>query len=359
MAQYNAQKEEVNILIVDDVTSNLVILNEMIKSAGYVARPVTSAKQALRAIEIAKPQLILLDIAMPDMSGYEFCELLKKDVRTRDIPIIFISAVNTSEDRVKGFRLGAVDFIAKPFEIEEVMLRINTHLKIYRMQRELEQYNKKLYKMVSEQTRQIVEEEKHFVYALARLSEAREDITGHHLQNIGANCKLLAMSLQFSSKFEKEVTNSFIDEIEMAAPLHDIGKILISDTILLKTTPLSKDEMAIVQKHATQGADTLQELYEMNEHNRFLAMAIDIARYHHEKWDGTGYPEGLKGEEIPLAARIIAIVDVYDALVSERSYKEAYTHEESMMIINEESGKSFDPDIVDIFNKIQNQLKRE
>ena len=357
--EYQTTKSELaNVLIVDDVTSNLVILTEMIKNAGYIARPVKSVKQAMKAMEVVLPQLILLDISMPDMDGYEFCELLKQDVKTRNIPIIFISAMNAKEDKIKGFKVGAVDFISKPFEVEEVTMRINNHLKIYNMQQELEMYNKRLYKMVNEQIKKITEEEKNFIYALAMLSESKENPSGAHIRNVGRNCKLLAQSLQFSPKFEKEITNSFISTIEIAAPLHDIGKISISDTILLKPGMLTEEEMNIVKKHTETGAKTLTELYNMNEHNEFLEMAIDIAHYHHEKWNGKGYPEGISGKDIPLAARIMAVVDVYDALTSERCYKTAYSHEKSMEIINEEAGKSFDPDIIEVFNKIQKQLKR-
>lgn len=352
------EESTANVLIVDDVTSNLIILAEMIKSAGYIARPVTSAKQAMAAIEAKLPQLILLDISMPDMDGYEFCEVLKNGVKTRDIPIIFISAMNTMEDKKKGFELGAVDFISKPFELEEVTIRVNNHLKIYHMKQELESYNRRLHKMVNDQMKRMEEEEKNFILALAKLAELKENTDGIHLKNIARNSKLLAMSLQFSPKFDKEISNSFVDTIEIAAGLHDIGKIGVSDQILLKPGRLTKEERQIVETHAELGAKTLEELYAMNEHNDFLKMAIEIARYHHERWDGGGYPKGLKGKEIPLSARIVAVVDVYDALVGERCYKEPLSHEESMRVINEEAGRHFDADIIEIFNKIQNQLKR-
>lgn len=352
------EESTANVLIVDDVTSNLIILAEMIKSAGYVARPVTSAKQAMAAIEIKQPQLILLDISMPDMDGYEFCEILKKDVRTRDIPIIFISALNTMEDKKKGFGLGAVDFISKPFELEEVTIRVNTHLKIYQMKQELESYNRRLHKMVNDQIKRIEEEEKNFIFALAKLSELKENTDGTHLKNIARNSKLLAMSLQFSPKFEKEISNSFVDTIGLAAGLHDIGKIGISDQILLKPGPLTPEEQKVIETHSELGAETLSELYHMNEHNDFLKMAVEIARYHHEKWNGSGYPYGLKEKEIPLSARIVAVVDVYDALTGERCYKKPCSHEEAVQIINEDAGKHFDAEIVEVFNKIQNQFKR-
>ncbi|MEG2440957.1 MAG: response regulator [Acetivibrio sp.] len=354
---YSNSSEIPNILIVDDVTSNLIILTEMIKSVGYIARPVTSARQAMQAIEIKLPDLILLDISMPDMNGYQFCEILKKESITKDIPIIFISAMNAKEDRIRGFRLGAVDFISKPFEIEEVTLRINTHLNLYRMQKELEICNKYLHKMVNEQIVKIVEEEKHFIHSLAKLSELREDPTGSHVRNVAYNCKLLAMSLQLSPKFEKEIGNTFVEAMEIVAPLHDIGKISIHDNILLKPGKLTKEEREVIKTHAQIGADTLMELYNGNEHNEYLKMAIEIAQSHHEHWDGTGYPNGLAKQEIPLAARIMSVIDVYDALMSERCYRKAFTHRESIEIISEESGKSFDPEIIEIFNKIQNKLK--
>ncbi len=350
--------QEANILIVDDVRANLVALTEMVRKAGFLARPVTSVKQAMQAIDAMLPHLILLDITMPEMDGFEYCAMLKKDVRTRAIPVIFVTALASTQDKIRGFHLGAVDFIVKPFEQEEVTMRINTHLKNYRMQQELESYNKRLYKLIQDQMNRITEQHKTIVYALAKLSEARDDGAGQHLKNIGKNCRMLAMSLQLSPKFEKQIDNEFIDTIEMASTLHDIGKIAISDRILLKPGKLTPEERAIIETHAEIGAKTLQEIADLNSENKMMAMAVDIAYYHHERWDGTGYPKGLSGTEIPLAARIMAIVDVYDSLVGERCYKPAYSHEESMRIIREESGKMFDPDIVEIIEKVQRQLKR-
>ncbi len=348
-----------NILIVDDVASNLVILTEIIKKAGYLPRPVTSAKQAMEAMRISLPQLILLDISMPDMDGFEFCEILKKEAWTKEIPIIFISALDAPEEKKRGFELGAVDFITKPFEMVEVISRVNTHIKIFKMQQTLEQNNKRLHKMVSDQLKMIQNEQKNMIYALAKLSETRDESIGNHLENVGKNCKLLAQSLQFSPVFEKEITQSFIETIEIASPLHDIGKIKIPDRILLKPGKLTEEEMDVMKTHTELGAKSLMDIYAASEHNEFIKMAIDIAYYHHERWDGTGYPCQLKEKEIPLAARIMSVVDVYDTLTGERCYKEAFTHEESMEIINENSGLSFDPDIVEIFNKIQRQLRRD
>jgi len=345
-----------NILIVDDVSANLVILSEMIQSAGYVPRPVISVKQALAAISQKTPQLILLDISMPEIDGFEFCSMLKADVKTRDIPIIFISALDSVEDKIKGFKLGAVDYISKPFEKEEVTLRLNTHLKVYKMQQELETYNKKLHKMVNSQIQRVIDEQKNILYALASLLESRYDNGEGHLGNIGANCRLLAMSLQFSPKFDKEITSGFIESIEAAAQLHDIGSFAIRDSILLKEGALNPEEWEIIKNHTKSGAECLEKIYKYSGNNELIGMAADIARYHHENWDGTGYPYGLKGEEIPLSARIVAIVDVYDALNRDRCYRKAYSKEESLEIMKSETGKRFDPDMMEIFNKVQKQI---
>ena len=347
-----------NILIVDDVKANLTVLSEMVRQAGYIARPVISVKQAMQAVDAFLPHLILLDITMPEIDGFEYCEMLRKDPRTKDIPVIFITGLTSTEDKIRGFKLGAVDFIVKPFEVEEVTMRIGTHLKNYRMQQELEVYNKRLYKLVNEQMKKIQQQQRGVIYAMAKLAEERDDATGSHLESVGKNSRTIAMSLQLSSKFEKQITNEFIETIELSAPLHDIGKIRISDSILLKPDKLTDEEKHIVEKHTEYGAKTLMEIYSMNEQNDLFKMAIDVAHYHHERWDGTGYPKGLKGTDIPLSARIVAVADVYDTLVNERCYKKAYSHEETMRILNEGSGTCFDPDIIEVVNKIQNQLIR-
>lgn len=347
-----------NILIVDDVNSNLIVLAEMIKNAGYIARPVTNVRQAASAIEVLTPHLILLDISMPETDGFEFCAMLKKNANTRDIPIVFISALNSIPDKVKGFRLGAVDYISKPFEIEEVILRINTHLKYYRMQQELEVYNKKLHKIINDQLRKIYEEQKNILYALTKLYTKRDAAEAKHLERVGKNSRLLAICMQLSPQYENAVTNSFIETIELAAPLHDIGMIAISDDICRHILDLTPEKMEILKTHCDIGANTLKEIYSDNESNEFIRMAINIAGCHHECWDGSGYPKGISGKDIPLCARIVSVINEYDLYVSERSYKSAFSHEEGMKMINDNAGIMFDPDIVNIFNKIQNQLKK-
>ena len=348
-----------NILIVDDVPANLMILSDMIKELGYTPRPVVSVKQAQEAVEKKMPNLILLDISMPDITGFEYCTMLKNDVKTRDIPVIFISALDSMEDKVRGFRLGAVDYIAKPFEKEEVSVRLSTHLKIYQMQQELELYNRRLHKMVNDQIHLAAEEQKNILRALANLVESKGDESGSHLPMVGSNSRLLALSLQLSPKFDKQITSSFVDEIELAAQLHDLGFITISDSVQFKKEELTMDEWEELKTHAEIGARHLEEIYKHSSKNDFMKMAIDIARFHHENWDGSGYPRGLSGEEIPLAARIVKIVDCYDVLNRDRCYRPAFTLEKSMEIMRRENGQQFDPDIMEIFEKVQKQLKCE
>lgn len=354
-----SQGNRPNILIVDDVSANLVVLSEMIRELGYVPRPVTSVKNAQTAIEKKMPNLILLDISMPDITGFEYCAMLKADVKTREIPIIFISALDSIEDKVKGFQLGAVDYISKPFEKEEVTVRLSTHLKIYQMQQELESYNRRLHKMINDQIHLVEMEQKNMLNALANLVDKREDSTGNHLEMVGENCRLLAISLQFSPKYDKIITSSFVDEIELASKLHDVGYISVSDAVQFKASELTPEEWVIIKAHPEIGARYLEEIYEKSVQNDFMKMAIDIARYHHENWDGSGYPRGLKGEEIPLAARIVKIVDCWDVLNRDRCYRKSYSLEESIEIMDRETGVQFDPSIMEIFKKVQRQLRCE
>jgi putative two-component system response regulator len=354
----NKALEIPNILIVDDIGTNLAILTSIIKRAGYMPRLVYSAKQAISAIESKTPNLILLDISMPDIDGFDLCSMLKKKPSTREIPVIFISALNSTEDKVRGFQLGAVDYITKPFDEEEVILRINTHLKIYTMRKELEAYNRRLCKIINDQIRKVYEGQRAVLYAMAKLTVAKDATKKDHLERTGRNSKLLAMSMQLSPKFKDMISDSFIETIELAALLHDIGKISIPDHVLLKPAELNTQEREIVKTHARIGADTLREIYSYCDQNEYIRMAIEIAEHHHENWDGTGYPDGLSGTEIPLSARIVSIIDTYDGLISERCYRKALSHEKTMKIINEASGKKFDPDIVQVFNKIQHQINK-
>ena len=347
-----------DILIIDDVVTNLAVLSDIVKGEGHLVRTARNVGEAEEAMKKKLPDLILSDISMPGTDGYEFCKRLKADSKTETIPLIFISAMNDSGSKQKGYELGAVDFISKPFDLYEVKLRINTQLRAVSAKIELGEQNRRLNKMMSDQIAMITEDQRYLIYGLVKLAEAREDPTGTHLVNVSVNAELLAQGLQLSPEYEKVISNSFIEDIGLAAPLHDIGNLAIKDRILLKEGRLTSDEMAVIKTHPEIGARTLMDMYRHNEFSRYLGMAIDIAYYHHEKWDGTGYPKGLKERNIPISARIFSIVDVYDTLTRDKCYRDAYTHEEAMEIIREETGTRFDPEIADIFFKIERGIRR-
>ena len=359
MNRTSQNNSDISILVVDDVEVNLIILEEIIKNMGYEALLAQSVKEALEIIENREqlPKVILSDISMPETDGFTFCSMLKNDPYTKDIPVIFISAMDTASDLSKGFELGAVDYIPKPFEKTEVEMRISTHLKIYNMQRDLEENNKQLNLVVARQMEKLRIEQKNIMTALARLVESKENVSGSHYKNILYNSRILAEGMQLSPKFEDEVTDDFIDTIESSAGLHDIGKLMIPDQILLKNAPLDEEERRVMCTHAELGAKTLNDIYEGVEKNDFIEMAIDIACYHHECWDGSGYPKGLKGKEIPLSARIVKVVDVFDAMISERHYKKPIPLDQTLAYMQEKSGTIFDPDIIRVFMRIYRNFK--
>lgn len=347
--------EKPNVLIVDNISSNLAILSEIVQDMGYTPRPVICAHQALDEVESQSPYLILLDISVPDIDGFELCTILKKNVNTRNIPVIFMSVLNSPEDKIKGFQLGAVDFITKPFEIEEVTYRINIHLKAYQIQQELEAYNKKLYKIISNQIIKIYDEQKNILFALAKISEKRSDKSKGHLERICKFSRLLAISMQLSTRFMDEINNNFIETIELAAALHDIGRVAIDDRMLSNKEKLNQEEINILRSHTELGANILMEIYSHNKNNDYVKMAIDIAWFHHENWDGSGFPKGLSGNDIPLSSRIVSIINKYDYLICKCNL----STDTSLKMIEDNSGIEFDPEIVKIFIKIQNQLKYE
>lgn len=352
-------QQDIKILVVDDVEVNLLILEEIIKNMGYQALMAQSVKEALEYLQdnTNLPHIILSDISMPDVDGFTFCTMLKKNPYTRDIPVIFISAMDMAADRSKGFEVGAVDYIIKPFDRSEVELRINNHLQIHMLQKELEDNNRGLSMVVTRQMEKMRLEQKNIMLALARLVEFKEaqgskEEKYSHYFNVPYNSRILAQGMQFSPKFEDEVSDNFIETIEFSSSLHDIGKIMIPDYILLKKGMLTQKEREIISTHTTLGAQTLSDIFGDSEQNDFIHMAIDIAHYHHENWDGSGYPDGLKGREIPLAARIVKVVDVFDAMISDRVYKHKISTDETIKWMENGAGKDFDPDIVQVFSKI-------
>lgn len=351
------RKEPPQILVVDDISVNLKILEKIIAAEGYEPLCALNVQQAIEIMDKTTPQVILSDMSMPGMNGLEFCKLVKQNPKTRDIPFLFITVLDSKEEKEQAFLAGAADFIPKPFERVEVVMRLNNQLSNYQMRQEMIAYNRMMHQLVNEQKKQIEEERENILFALAKVVEKRDVNTGNHLDNVGYNCRLLAQSLQILPEFENQITDEFIDTIGAASKLHDIGNIVIPDAIFLKSTSLDEAEMEIIKRHTEEGAKILEEICNGREAYRFMNMAISIARYHHANWDGTGYPEHLSGEDIPLEARITTLVNTFDVLLGKRCYKDAYSLEESIQIINEDSGKVYDPAIVRVFNKVWKQMR--
>lgn len=349
------QREEADkILMVDDNPTNLQVLQATLEGRGYRLLAARDGASTLAVAAKAQPDLILLDIMMPEMDGYEVCRRLKSDPVTYEIPVIFLSALGQTEDKVKGLEMGAVDYITKPFQPEEVIARVNTHLTLRCLQRQLQQanaelkeLNQNLEKKVEERSRELLQSRDAIIFAMAKMTEARDDDTGKHLERICRYVEVLAREL---ARTDASIDESWIRTVVKTAALHDIGKVGIPDGILLKKGRLTTQEREIMENHPAIGGDTLLELREeMGGGGPFLSRAIEITLGHHEKWDGSGYPFGIKGEGIALSARLVAVADVYDALVSKRVYKPGLSHEDASRLIQEGAGKHFDPRVVAAF----------
>ncbi len=345
------------ILIVDDVEINVELLKEIVESIGYHAITATSVKAAVDNFECEVPQMILLDIIMPEVDGYQFCEMLKENPVTRNIPVIFISAANAKADMRKAYEMGGVGFISKPFDYVDVEIVINTHMKIYALQEKLEKNNKMLNRIISEQTNRFEEEQKRLLRVIAKLAEEDPSAVRGHQEMVAHNGRLLAEALNFSEKYENKISEKFVEGVEIAGATHDIGKIVISREILAKPGPLTEKEREIVQTHTTEGYRMLKEIYDEFEGDGYIEIMAEAIRSHHENWDGSGYPDGLKGNEIPLSAQIIRIVDSFDSLLRKHIYREACDRQAAIEDMKEKRGICYSPDVFDVFLKIQNQMK--
>ncbi len=347
------------VFIVDDMEINRVVLGEIIGHMGCEPVLFESGEEALHEIRsrwkngAARPQLILTDISMPGMDGYELCRILKSHENTRSIPIIFISAYNESKDIVEGFSHGCEDYITKPFIAEEVQARVGLHLKLYAITRELKETNRRLQVSVREQLKQMELEKKNFLYALAGIAARNVGYDRAYMERIRHNCRTLAQGMQLSPLFEEKISDTYIDAIELAAGLCDIGNIGIPREILQKKQSLTRQEEETLRSHTLIGTELLEELHGSSDYNDFIAVAAEIVHYHHENWDGSGYPEGLKGEEIPLSARILSLVSRYCMLTGEENLSRA----EALEIMEKEAGIRFEPDIYKICCKISRQLR--
>lgn len=350
--------EKKTILVVDDTPDNLALMSGLLKN-DYKVKVANSGEKALR-IAGAEPQpdLILLDIMMPGMDGYEVCQILKGNPDTATIPIIFLTAKVEVEDEKKGLELGAVDYITKPVSPPIVLARVKNHLALKAHADFLRDKSEFLESEVAKRTREVVAIQDVTILAMASLAETRDSDTGNHIRRTQFYVKALALKLRNNPRFSVVLTDEYIERLFKSAPLHDIGKVGIPDRILLKPGRFTPEEFELMKTHTTLGREAIEHAEEQLGMNvEFLEMAKDIALSHQEKWDGSGYPQGLAGDAIPLSARLMAVADVYDALISRRVYKEGMPHEKAVQIMLEGKGSHFDADMIDAFVEIQNEFR--
>jgi putative two-component system response regulator len=339
------------ILIVDDVAANLSVLGELLHGAGYQVRVATSGRTGLRhAAQEPRPALILLDVMMPEMNGYQVLAALKQDLATRDIPVILLTALDNSRDEERGFQHGAADYIAKPIKPDVVLARVRSQLLASLAQNWLRDQNMMLETEVARRMEENERIQTVSIRALAHLAETRDPETGNHILRTQGYVQLLAIRLREHPRFAATLDEAYIRMLARSAPLHDIGKVGIPDSILQKPGKLTADEWVIMKTHSRLGSEAI-DLAErdIDQPVEFLKLAKEVTHWHHERWDGKGYPDGLAEEAIPISARLMTLADVFDALISKRVYKDAMPAEEARAIIAAERGRQFDPDVTDAF----------
>lgn len=337
----------------DDVPEILSLLTSMLSRSGYQVVTCSSGPEALAKAEINPPEVILLDILMPEMDGFEVCERLQLNPKLKDIPVIFTSGLDDTENKVKAFNAGAVDYITKPFHMEELEARVWTQIRLHMLQKTLAEQ-----KLNEEKILALTVAQQATIFALAKLAEFRDEDTGKHLERVREYCRLLAEKLRDPSYYGEKIPADFVEHIYHSSPLHDIGKVAIPDGILLKPGKLTSEEFAIIMKHPVVGGEYLQDVYNNYSSNVFIGMGIEIALYHHERWDGKGYPDGLIGHNIPLSARIMAVADCYDALRADRCYRKGFPHSKVKAMIIEEQGTHFDPEVCRAFLALEEDFAR-
>jgi putative two-component system response regulator len=365
--------KEFTVLVVDDMPDNLRLMSDLLKDV-YNVKVSRSGETAIDIVNSnIQPDLILLDIMMPEMDGYEVCSHLKSNPKTEKIPVIFLSSKNEVSDERKGFELGAVDYITKPISPSIVLSRIKTHLEMKKLHDMLRDENNIMKKMqdflrdqnnfleseIKSRTLEIIAIQDVTIHAMASLAETRDSDTGNHIRRTQFYVKVLAEKIRNHYRFSSFLNDDkVIEMLFKSAPLHDIGKVGIPDKILLKPGKFEPYEFEIMKTHTTLGRDAiLQAERELGIEVPFLKYAKEIAYYHQEKWDGSGYPEGLAGDSIPISARLMSLADVYDALISRRVYKDGMSHEKAVKIIADGKGTHFDPDIVEAFLVLQDEFK--
>lgn len=348
-------EETAKILIADDVDKNRFILRDIILEMGFVPILTANGAQALKMMERVRPDLIVLDVAMPEMDGHEFCRIIKENPDTRDIPVIFISAFDDPSDIVEGFALGGEDYITKPFIPEVVKARLALHLKLHYASLQLRNANRLLKSSVSEQLGQLELEKKNILFALSRVIKELPGYDEAFTKRLGYNCRTLAEAMQLSDSFGHLISDSFLDAVEIAVTLRDLGNVAMPTGLLTKKSPLSPEETALLHRHADIGSKILKDIQTFGDYNDFLTASVEIARGHHERWDGTGYPDQKRGDEIPLSAQIAAVAGAYCEMTWPQAG--AAQAEQALRRLEEESGKKFHPDIVMILKRVYRQMR--
>jgi len=357
-------KDRPTILIVDDTPDNIMLLSRLLKDR-YNTKVANNGSLALQIAQ-ATPglDLILLDVMMPGLDGYETCRQLKANPVTADIPVIFLTAKSQVEDEAMGLSLGAVDYIAKPVSPPILFARVATQLTLLDARRQLKEHNENLEKLVQDRTAQLALMQEAIIMAMASLADRRDNTVEQagkaddgHIRRTQHYVRALAQHLQGHPRFAAELSDENVELLYRSAPLHDIGKVGIPDRILQKPGLLDREEFEVMKLHAVYGRDTIMLVEKhIGGTNGFLMFAREIAHSHQEKWDGSGYPDRLAGEQIPLSARLMAVADVYDALISRRVYKPAFTHQQALDVMRKGRGTHFDPDVLDAFFEIEGRF---
>jgi len=354
-----------SVLVVDDNEMNRDMLVRRLQPLGYEVSVARDGSEAMDMLLQAPYDLVLLDIMMPIKDGFEVLQEMKAHSELSIIPVIMITALDDTSSAARCIQLGAEDYLTKPFDPILLKARVSSCLErkhLYDQERnyrgQIEQYNNQLQDRVQQQVQQITSAQLGAIFAMSKLAESRDPETGEHLERMREYCKILSVKLGKLPKYQPVIDEDFIEDIYAASPLHDIGKVGIVDSVLLKPGKLTAEEWVVMKTHPIIGAATLREVDRQHPGNSLIRMGIDIAESHHERWDGTGYPYGLKNTEIPLVARILALGDVYDALTSKRCYKEAFDHEKSRSIVEENNGTLFDPEVVEAFLATEDEFKR-
>ena len=350
------ERSRPTILVVDDMPENIALMRRLLTPKGYTVAEAIGGAQALEMVASNPPDVILLDLVMPEMNGFDVCDQLKRNLATRHIPIIIITGVAEHAANIRALEAGVDDFLTRPIDPVLLDARIRSSVKskslqdqVIKYQKRLENDNVALEERVRLRTAQLERTQQVTMFSMARLAESRDPETGEHLDRMRRYVREIAIEMGTWLKYDSIIDSGFVETIFYSSPLHDIGKVGIPDGILLKPGKLTTDEFDIMKTHALLGGDTLKAADEEAGGNSFLTMGRDIAYYHHEKWNGSGYPFGVSGESIPLPARIVALGDAYDAMTSRRPYKEPFPHEKTKAIILESGGIHFDPEVIEAF----------